>query len=131
MEDYELIGFTDADYAGNPDMRRSTGGYVFTLCGGPVFWMSQKTVVMSMTEAEYIAANDATKEMIWLKRFLESVGAINNGPTTMKIDNQGTIKLIKNLEYHKRIKHIEVRYHFIRKKYDDRQIEIVYVLSLN
>ncbi|KMQ86839.1 copia protein [Lasius niger] len=84
---------------------------------------------MSTTEAEYIAASDATKELIWLRHLLESMGVVTDGPTTMKVDNQGAIKLIKNPEYHKRTKHIEVRYHFIREKHEDGQIEIVYVPS--
>ncbi|CAL1672136.1 unnamed protein product [Lasius platythorax] len=84
---------------------------------------------MSTTEAEYIAASDATKELIWLRHLLESMGVVTDGLTTMKVDNQGAIKLIKNPEYHKRTKHIEIRYHFIREKYEDGQIEIVYVPS--
>ncbi|KAL6433496.1 hypothetical protein ACFW04_006539 [Cataglyphis niger] len=131
MEDYGLIGFTDTDYAGDPDTRRSIGGYIFTFCGEPVSWMPQRIVLMpqrivvSTIETKYIAASDATKETIWLRYLLESVGAANNGSTTMKVDNQGDIKLIKNPEYHKRIKHIQVRYYFIREKYDDGQIEIM------
>lgn len=89
----------------------------------------QRIVAMSTTEAEYIAPSDATKETIWLRYLLESMRAANNGLTTMKVDNQGAIKLIKNPEYHKRTKHIEVRYRFIRGKYDDGQIEIIYVSS--
>lgn len=129
--DRKLIGFTDADYAGDPDTRRSTSGYIFTICGGPVSWMSQrqKIVAMSTTEVEYIAASDATKEVIWLRHLLESVGAVSNDPTMMKVDNQGAIKLIKNPEFHKRTKHIDIRFHFIREKYDEGQIEVSYVPS--
>ena len=94
-------------------------------------WISQrqKIVAVSTTEAEYIAASDATKEAIWLRRLLESVGAKCDGPTMMRFDKQESIKLIKNPEFHKRTKNIDVRYHFIREVYEDGHIDISYVAS--
>lgn len=128
--DLKLTGYTDSDFATNPDTRRSTSGYIFTLCGGPVSWMSQRQriVALSTTVAEYIAVSDATKEAIWLRRLLQSVGE-DEESILIFVDNQGTIKLIKNPEFHKRTKHIEVRYHFIRQKYEDGIINIQYVPS--
>lgn len=109
-----MIGFTDSDYAGDLDIRKSTSGYIFTLCGGPVSWMSQrqKIVATSTIEAEYIAASDATKETIWLKHLLESI-EIANERLYRNMDNQGAIKLIKNLNS-RRTKHVQ--FHFIREK---------------
>ena len=71
-----LKGYTDADMSGDLDTYRSTSGYVFTLAGGAVSWQSkiQKCVALSTTEAEYIAMNEAGKEMLWLKQFLEDLG---------------------------------------------------------
>lgn len=82
---------------------------------------------MAMSTTEYIAASDATKEAIWLKRLLELVGAANKGPIPMNVDNQGIIKLIKNSEFHRTTKHIEVHFHFIREKYKDGEIAVKYV----
>ena len=64
----DIQGFVDADWAGDLDSRRSTSGYVFTLFGGAVSWMSkrQPTVALSTTEAEYMAATHASKEAVWL-----------------------------------------------------------------
>ena len=75
-----VCGYVDADYAGDLDKRRSTTGYVFTLAGGVISWMSklQETVALSTTEAEYLAASDACKEAIWLKFLLDEIGRCRN-----------------------------------------------------
>jgi len=125
-----LIVYSDSDYATDPDTRRSTSGYVTVLAGGAVSWMSQQRIVaLSTTEAEYVVASDATKEAIWIRRLLKSVGINEKGPTEMRPDNQGSIKLIKNPEFHKRTKHIDVRFHYIREIYENGQIDIKYVPS--
>ncbi|CAL5394802.1 unnamed protein product [Camellia sinensis] len=71
-----LEGYTDSDMAGDLDGRKSTSGFLFTFAGGAVSWQSklQKCVALSTTEAEYIAAAEAGKEMLWLKRFLQELG---------------------------------------------------------
>ncbi|KMQ85887.1 retrovirus-related pol polyprotein from transposon tnt 1-94, partial [Lasius niger] len=115
-----LVIYSDSDFAADPDTRRSTSGYVTVHCGGPISWQSirQKIVALSTTEAEYVAASDATKEAIWIRRLMKSVGAAAVGHATeLRLDNQGSIKLIKNPEFHKRTKHIDVRFHFIRDIY--------------
>jgi len=84
---------------------------------------------LSTTEAEYIAASDATKEAMWMRRLMESVRAADDGPTQLRLDNQGSIKLVKNPEFHKRTKHIDVRFHYIREVYSSGHIEIQYVTS--
>ncbi|GKC00217.1 hypothetical protein Tco_0986353, partial [Tanacetum coccineum] len=65
-----LVGFTDSDMAGNKDNMKSTSGYLMTFAGGAVSWQSrlQKCVALSTTEAEYMAATEACKELLWLKR---------------------------------------------------------------
>ena len=71
-----LKGYTDADMAGDLDNRKSTTGYLFTFSGGVISWQSklQKCVALSTTEAEYIAATEVGKEMVWLKLFLQELG---------------------------------------------------------
>ena len=71
----EPVCYTDSDWAGDRQDRRSTGGYVFTLCGGVVSWKTRKqeAVALSTTEAEYMALSDAVKEAIWLQRLLKEL----------------------------------------------------------
>ena len=75
-----LEGFTDADMGGDLDGRKSTSGFLFTFVGGAVSWQSklQKCVALSTTEAEYIATTEAAKEMLWMKRFVQELGLMQD-----------------------------------------------------
>ncbi|KMQ92933.1 integrase core domain protein [Lasius niger] len=127
----KLVGFSDADYAGDLETRRSTTGYLFSLASGPVTWSSrrQKIVTLSTTEAEYIAASSAAKEAVWLRNLLDEVGYRCDSPTVLYVDNQSAIKIAKNPEFHERTKHIDVRYHHIRKMVENAAIQVLYVPS--
>ncbi|UYV65651.1 hypothetical protein LAZ67_3004955 [Cordylochernes scorpioides] len=115
-----LESFSDADFAGDPETRRSTSGVVCKLAGGAISWLSQKqrSVSLSTTEAELVAASNTAKEVIWLNRLFSEISPLKEQPI-IKVDNASTIKLIKNLEFHKRTKHIEVRHYFVREKYQE------------
>lgn len=128
---YSLVGYSDSDFASDLDSRRSTSGYIFKLANGPVTWKSkrQDTVSLSTTEAEYIAASLACKEIIWLRKLLSGIGHRCSHPIKLYIDNQSAIKLVKNQEFHSRTKHIDVQYHFIREKYEDKTIDVRYIPS--
>ena len=110
-----VCGYVDADYVGDLDKIRSTTGYVFTLAGGAISWMSklQDTVALSTTEAEYIVALDASKEAIWLKGLLDEIGRTQENVNVL-CDSQSAIHLATNPTYNSRTKHIDVRYHFLR-----------------
>ncbi|KAK9211123.1 hypothetical protein WN943_000497 [Citrus x changshan-huyou] len=112
----QCVGYCDSDFAGDLDKRRSTTGYVFTLGGGPVSWRSilQSTIALSTTEAKYMAATEAVKEVIWLKGLLGDLGVIQENITVF-CDNQSAIFLGKNQTYHARTKHIDVKYHYVRE----------------
>jgi hypothetical protein len=75
-----VCGYVDSYFAGDLDKRRSTSGYVFTLAGGPISWMSkiQNVVILSTTEAEYMAASHACKEAIWLQGLLGEFGRMQD-----------------------------------------------------
>ena len=120
-----LVGYTDADMAGDVDHRKSTSGYLLTFAGGAISWQSklQKCVALSTTEAEYIAVTEACKEMLWMKRFLEELG-IKQERYVVYCDSQSAIHLSKNATFHSRRKHIEVRYHWIRDVLHDRLLEL-------
>uniref|UniRef100_A0A2N9I2Y6 CCHC-type domain-containing protein n=1 Tax=Fagus sylvatica TaxID=28930 RepID=A0A2N9I2Y6_FAGSY len=115
-ETNSVVGYVDADYAGEVDDRRSTTGYVFTLSGGPICWKStlQSIVAMSTTKAEYMAVAEAAKEALWLKGLVKELG-LNQGGVQMHCDSQSVIYLVKNQAYHARTKHIDVRFHKIRE----------------
>jgi len=106
-----LESFSDADYAQDVESRCSTFGTVCKFAGGAITWLSQKQkcVARSTTEAEIIAANEAAKDVIWLKRLFSDLTTSNDVPV-LKCDNIGAIRLAKNLEFHKRSKHIQTRY---------------------
>ena len=87
----EMLGFSDADWAGDVDTRRSTSGYVFQIGNSTVSWSSkmQATVAKSTTEAEYIALRQATQEAVWLRRLLFDLRYSTDLPTSIYEDNQG------------------------------------------
>ena len=124
-----LIGYTDADYAGDLETRRSTTGYLFLLHGGPVAWISrrQSCVSLSTTESEFVAACETTREGIWLQRLLKDLSQGPADPITIMCDNQSAIQLIKNPVFHQRTKHIDVRFHFIREHLEAGNIKVLYV----
>ena len=111
-----MEGYTDSDMAGDLDGRKSTSGFLFTFAWGAVSWQSklQKCVALSTTEAEYIAAAEAGKEMLWIKRFLQELGIIQK-EYKVHCDSQSALDLSKNSMYHSRTKHIDIRYHWIRE----------------
>ena len=108
--------------------RRSTTGYVFYLGDGAISWNSkrQPTVALSTTEAEFMAANQCTKEGIWLRQLMADVGCVQEEATTIMCDNQGSIALGRNPKHHSRTKHIDVQHHFIREKMEEEVINLRY-----
>ena len=112
-----LIGYADADWAGDPEDRHSTSGNLFLMGEGPISWLSKKqtTVALSTSEAEYVSVSAATQEVVWLRRLLTDIQAIPEGPTVIMEDNQGAIGIAKNPIQHARTKHIDIRYHYVRE----------------
>jgi hypothetical protein len=104
-----LVGFTDADYAGYLDSCKSTSGFLFLHLGCAVAWGShrQTCTTTSTTEAEYIAASDATKEAIWLRRLLIQIDSFPTKPVRLMCNNQSSIRLVHNPVHHNRTKHIQ------------------------
>lgn len=124
----ELIGFTDSDYAGDVDDRRSTTGYVFMIGCAAVSWCSRKqpVVTLSTTEAEFIAACAGGCQAVWLRRITAAMGETQNEATVIYCDNSSTIKLSKNPILHGRSKHIDIRFHFLRDLCKEKTIDLRY-----
>jgi hypothetical protein len=124
-----LTGYSDSDWGGDPDTRRSTTAYLFQFGGGPISWSSrlQPTVALSSAEAEYMAVCAATQESTYLRQLLEEFGYPQVSATKIFEDNQGCIALARNPVLHKRTKHIEIRYHFIRERIESKQVQLEYV----
>ena len=125
----ELHGYSDANWAGDVDTRRSTSGYVFKVANCTVSWSNKKqaSVTKSTTEAEYLALSESTKEAIWLRRLLSDIGCGSEEPTVIFEDNQGAIEISKNAKFHNRTKHIDVRFHFIREKVLSNEVKVIYL----
>jgi hypothetical protein len=122
-----LEGYTDSDWAGDVDDRRSTSAYVMMLGGGAVSWKSKRmsSPALSSTEAEFMAATEASKEVLWVKDFLWELG-MGQGTVVVYSDNQSSIKVMRNPVGHGRMKHIELQAYFVRDLIAKKQLEFVY-----
>jgi len=124
----ECSGYSDADWAGDVNDRKSTSGYVFMLSGGAITWKSKKQtcVALSTAEAEYIALSASAQESIWLRQILTDLGNPPTQPTTLYEDNQSAIAMAKNPQFHGRAKHIDIKCHYIRDQVQTAQIQLTY-----
>jgi hypothetical protein len=123
------ITFTDSDYAACIDSRRSTTGVVTIMAGGPTFWMSkrQDVVALSTTEAEYIALAKGAQQARWTHHFLSEIGHPEPLPSQLRANNRGSIVISENPKFHSRVKHIDIRYHYLRDSVESGDIKVEYV----
>jgi hypothetical protein len=126
-----LTGFTDSDYANCPDTSRSVGGYCFSLGSGVISWSSrkQRTVADSSCYAEYIALHEASHEAIFLRELLTGLDLLSSPPTSIHCDNDTASILSEEHVWHPRVKHIRVKYHYIRDLVADGEIKVTRVRS--
>ena len=126
--DNRLVGFSDADWAGDLTDRHSTTGNLFMMSGAAIDWISKKqpVVALSTTEAEYVALSAATQEAVWLSRLLTDIKAPPKAPIVIKEDNQGTIAVARNPVSHNRTKHIDIKFHYVREALEDGIIDLTY-----
>lgn len=125
-----ITGFSDSDWAGDCIDRKSTSGYIFKVFNCTVSWASRKqsTVSLSSTEAEYVALSLCVSEACWLRYLFYDLKIIQDFQrVTVFADNQSAIKVCKNPEFHKRLKHVDIRFHFVRDKIKQNVVMLKYI----
>jgi hypothetical protein len=109
-------GYANVEWAGSPVDQKSTSRYCFSLGSTMISWSSRKhgSIAQSTSEAEYIAASDAGKEAIWLRKLVSRLFGDKLEMMVVNCDNQCCIKLTENPVFHDSSKHIDMKYHYIR-----------------
>jgi hypothetical protein len=127
--EFIITAYTDSDYAGDKIDRKSTTGFITEVDGGLISWGSQKQeiVTLSSTEAEYVALTTGSREVVWLRSLSNELKQQQQSATTIYVDNTSAIRLVENPEFHKRTKHIDVRYHYIRELAEKEEVKVKYI----
>jgi hypothetical protein len=122
--------FADSDWA-QAEGRKSVCGFVIMMGGGAIGWSSkqQDVVALSSCEAEYIGCTHAAKPILWFRSLAAELGFEQQHPTIMFCDNQGTVACTHDPQHHTRMKHIDLRYHFIRDCVQKGVIMVMHVPS--
>ncbi|KAM1099692.1 hypothetical protein ACFX15_006016 [Malus domestica] len=129
--DLTFYAYSDADWAGDPNDRRSTTGLVVYLGSNPISWSSKKqnTVSRSSTEAEYRALSSTVAEMDWIKQLLQFMNVSVPSPAILYCDNLSAIALAYNPVMHQRTKHIDIDVHFVRERVAKKLLQVQFVTS--
>jgi hypothetical protein len=124
-----LLGYSDSDFAGDTEDRKSTSGAAYYLGGSLVTWSSQKQriVALSSCEAEYVAGAAAACQGIWLSRLVADMLGTKETTVKLLMDNLSAIALSRNPVHHERSKHIDTKYHFLRECIENGQVEVDHV----
>lgn len=127
-----LEAYSDSDFAGDPSTARSTSGSLIKF-GGPIWWRShlQRDIVLSSTEAEYLALTETCRQVTWTQNILEELGLskliAGSTCTNFLVDNQSTIALVKNHNNHKRSRHVNTRNQYCRQMFNWGRIDVQYI----
>lgn len=130
-EPWDLVCYSDSDYAGDPDTRRSVSGYILYLKGVPICWSSraQRSITLSSSEAEWIALSEATKEIMFVLQLIKSMGIKVKLPIIVRVDNVGAIFMSKNITTSNRTKHVDIRTKYVNEYVEDGILKIIFVKS--
>ncbi|CAJ1934699.1 unnamed protein product, partial [Cylindrotheca closterium] len=112
---WNVVAFSDSDYAGDPDSRKSVSGFIVYLCGVPICWRSkaQRTVTLSSAEAEWIALSEVAKEVLFIAQILETMGVKVEYPIVIRVDNTAAIFMATNVTTNQRTRHVDIRTKFV------------------
>ena len=126
---WNMVMWSDSDWGGDKDNRLSVSGMALFVCGVLVAWRSkqQKSVALSSSEAELVAASEAVKEVVFVMQVLNSVGIPVETPVIVRVDNMGAIFMAENASSSIRTRHIDIKWHFTRNLTKDKIIKIVFV----
>ncbi|GAU49301.1 hypothetical protein TSUD_367130 [Trifolium subterraneum] len=127
----KLMGYTNSNWCGDVEDRKSTAGYIFYFGEAPISWCSKKELVVALSscEAEYIAASLNTSQAIWLKNLIEEISLVKCNYVSLKVDNVSAINLAKNPIAHGRSKHIELHFHYLREQVNNGNLALEYCKS--
>ena len=117
-DNLEVVGYSDANFAGCVDTKKSTSGYIFTLAGGAISWKSSKQTLKasSTMRAEFVACYEATGQAVWLKNFIPGLRVVDSiaKPLTLYCDNQPAVFYTSNNKSSGTAKHIDIKYHVVK-----------------
>jgi hypothetical protein len=121
-----VIGYCDSDYANDPGSngQRSVSGYCFTLGSGVISWLSkkQKTITDSTCAAKYTAMSDASQELVWMRTLLCELRFNPLTATALLCDNTAAVLLCGDQAFHNRVKHLNIKYHWICERIENREL---------
>uniref|UniRef100_A0A2N9GH47 Integrase catalytic domain-containing protein n=1 Tax=Fagus sylvatica TaxID=28930 RepID=A0A2N9GH47_FAGSY len=128
-----LSAYTDADWAGDPNDRHSTSGYLVYIGSNPITWSAKKqpTVSRSSTESEYRALAIASAELCWIRTLLKDLGIFLSQTPILWCDNVSALAIASNPVFHARTKHIEVDFHFVRERVLRKDLEVKFVSTVD
>ncbi len=127
--DLVIQAYTDADWAGSVDGHKSTSGAAFYVGGCLVSWLSKKqsSILLSIAEAEYITTTACCTQVLSIKQTLQDLQVRFDEPIPIFSDNSSAIIISKNLMIHSKMKHIMIKYHFLREQVAENNIKLEYV----
>lgn len=124
-----LLCYSDRDWAGCQDTRRSTGGFCTLLGSNVISWSAKRheTVSKSSTEAEYRTMSSAASEIVWLQNLLRAMGLQQSITPLLLCDNLSAVCLTANPRFHKKTKHFDVDYHYVRERVALKALEVKHI----
>jgi len=127
----EILEYSDSDWGGDPNERKSTSGNCFMIENTACLWSSKKQsiVALSTCEAEYVAAAASTCQSVRFRNIMTQIGFNLDVPIKIYVDNVSAINLAKNVVFHQKTKHIDIRYHFLRDQVGKNMIKLEYCRS--
>jgi hypothetical protein len=126
---HDLVAYTDADWAGCPDTRRSTSGFCVFIGDSLVSWSSKRQAIVSRSsvEAEYRGVANVATECCWLRNLLRELHVPMHKASIIFCDNVSAVYLAQNPVHHRRTKHVELDIHFVREKTALGQLRVLHV----
>jgi hypothetical protein len=126
-----LSAFTDVDWVGSVDDRRSTRGYAIYHSSNLISWSAKKQPIVSRssTKSKYKALANAAAEIMWIQSLMCELGIVQSGTPKLWCDNLGATYLSANPVFHGRVKHVDIDFHFVRERVARKLLDIRFISS--